>query len=141
MLRLLIPVEENESREAFLSALIRWLKRLDSPAELHLIHIQTPMPRDVGMFISQENLDDFQREEGMKQLSPSMAQLDAAGLSYRHHIFVGEAPETIVRFAEEQGIHQIVMGHQPTNAFANLLHSSVSTRVMQLAHIPVMLIR
>lgn len=141
MLKLLVPIEENETRADFLRALCKWLKRVETPVELHLIHVQPAMPREVGMFISQENMNDYQREEGMKQLEPAMAQLKEAEIPFLLHIFVGVPADIILRFAEQKGIHQIVMGHQPTHSIANLFQSSVSSKVLQAAEIPVMLIR
>lgn len=141
MLRLLVPVEENETRETVIASLIRWLKHLDGHTELHLINVQPAMTSEVGMFVSTENILDFQREEGMKELGPSMEQLRLAGISFHQHICIGDIADVILQFAHEQNIHQIVMGYHSGHALTALLMGSIPTRVMQASDIPVMLIR
>lgn len=141
MLRLLVPVEENETREAVITSLIHWLKQLDTQIELHLLNVQPAMSSEVGMFVSTQSIHAFQREEGMKQLTPAMEQLQSASITFHQHICVGDVADIIMEFAHEKGIHQIVMGYHSAYTLTALLLGSIPTRVMQASDIPVMLIR
>jgi len=141
MLKLLVPVEENEIRKEMIGSLILWLDRLQTPYQIHLINVQPSIHGDVGMFLSQNQIQDFQREEGIKQLKGAMKQLESANRSFEHHICVGDAAEVIAQFARQNDIHQIVIGYRSISTLTALLLGSLPSRVIQLADVPVMLIK
>lgn len=141
MLKLLVPVEENEIRKETIGSLILWLDRIQTPHQIHLINVQPTIHGDVGMFLSHDQIQDFQREEGMKQLEGAMKQLKSVGLSFDHHICVGDAAEVIAQFAKQNDIHQIVIGYRTFSTLTALLLGSLPSRVIQLADVPVMLIK
>lgn len=141
MLKLLVPVEENEIRKEMIGSLILWLDRLQTPYQIHLINVQPSIHGDVGMFLSQNQIQDFQREEGIKQLKGAMKQLESANRPFEHHICVGDAAEVIAQFARQNDIHQIVIGYRSISTLTALLLGSLPSRVIQLADVPVMLIK
>jgi len=141
MLKLLVPVEENEIRKEMIGSLILWLDRLQTPCQIHLINVQPSIHGDVGMFLSQNQIQDFQREEGIKQLKGAMKQLESANRPFEHHICVGDAAEVIAQFARQNDIHQIVIGYRSISTLTALLLGSLPSRVIQLADVPVMLIK
>lgn len=141
MLKLLVPVEENEIRKEMIGSLILWLDRIQTPYQIHLINIQPAIHGDVGMFLRHEQIQDFQREEGLKQLKGAMKQLESAGRTFEHHICVGDAAEVIAQFARQNDIHQIVIGYRSISTLTALLLGSLPSRVIQLADVPVMLIK
>ena len=67
--------------------------------------------------------------------------LDQAGVAYHYHIVVGDPAEMIVRFAGEKEFDQIVMGPRGAGGIQGLLLGSVTSKVMQLAKTPVLLIK
>lgn len=141
MLKLLVPVEENEIREETIASLISWIDRIKTPHQIHLINVQPAIHGDVGMFLSHDQIQDFQREEGIKQLKGAMKQLESAHRSFEHHICVGDAAEVIAQFARQNDIHQIVIGYRSISTLSALLLGSLPSRVIQLADVPVMLIK
>lgn len=141
MLKLLVPVEENEIRKEMIGSLILWLDRIQTPHQIHLMNVQPAIHGDVGMFLSQNQIQDFQREEGIKQLKGAMKQLETAGRSFEHHICIGDAAEVIAQFARQNDIHQIVIGYRSFSTLTALLLGSLPSRVIQLADVPVMLIK
>lgn len=141
MLKLLVPVEENEIRKETIGSLILWLDRIQTPHQIHLINVQPAIHGDVGMFLSHDQIQGFQREEGMKQLTGAMKQLESVQLPFEHHICVGDAAEVIAQFARQNDIHQIVIGYRSISTLTALLLGSLPSRVIQLADVPVMLIK
>jgi nucleotide-binding universal stress UspA family protein len=141
MLKLLVPVEENEIRAEMIGALVGWLRRIETPHQIHLIHVQPAIHGDVSMFLSHDQIQDYLREDGMKELEGTMKQLDAESIAYEHHICVGDPAEVIAQFAKQNEMHQIVIGYRSFNALVGLLRSSLHARVLELADIPVMLIK
>lgn len=141
MLKLLVPVDGSENSLRLVEYLIKWLGRLAEPVDLHLINVQPSLHGDVGMFLSSEQIRDYHHDEGIKALRAARDILDAAGVLYTFHISVGDPAELIVQFAHDQQCDQIVMGTRGLGSLARLLLGSVASRVIQLADVPVMLIK
>ena len=141
MLKLLAPVDGSENSLRLIDYLIKWLDRLAEPADLHLLNIQPPLHGEVGMFLSHEQIQSYHHDEGIQALQAARDRLDAAGIVYTFHISVGDPAEVIVRFARDQGCDQIVMGTRGLGQFSALLLGSVASKVIQLADVPVMLIK
>jgi len=96
---------------------------------------------NVKLFINQETIDSYYREQGMAAMLTARAILDAAALSYKYHISIGTPAEAIVRYAHDQGVDQIVMGRQGQGGLQALLLGSVVNKVLHLASCPVVLVR
>jgi nucleotide-binding universal stress UspA family protein len=83
----------------------------------------------------------YYREEGEKMLSGARPLLDAAGIRYAPHILVGQIGPTIVDHAHRTGCNMIYMGTRGMTALSNMVMGSIATRVLHLAHVPVVLVR
>lgn len=66
---------------------------------------------------------------------------DQAGINYQHHIGVGEIAATIVSYARDKRCQQIVMGSRGGGGFSGVLLGSTAIRVVQLADVPVLLVK
>lgn len=141
MLKLLVPVDGSQNSTRSIGYLIQWLNRLAEPADIHLLNVQPGLHGDVGMFLSHEQIRNYHHDEGVKALQTAREQLDAAHVDYTFHISVGDPAEVIVQFARDQHCDQIVMGTRGLGKFSILLLGSVASKVIQLAEIPVMLIK
>ena len=141
MLKLLVPVEESDVRQEMIGSLILWLNRLETPFHIDLINVQPALHGDVGLFVRHNEIEGFQREEGLKALNGTMKQLQQEGIPCDHHIFVGDAAVVIADFSRQNDIHQIVIGYRPAGTLETLLGGSLTSKVMQLTNIPVMLIK
>ena len=141
MLKLLVPVDGSENSVRLAEYLVKWLQRLAEPAEVRLINVQPALHGEIGMFLSKEQIRNYHHDEAIQALQAARDRLDQANVSYTFHISVGDPAEVIVQFAREQQCDQIVMGTRGMGKFASLLLGSVASKVIQLAEIPVMLIK
>ena len=69
------------------------------------------------------------------------ALLEAAGVPYENRMLVGSPAEIIVRLASTQRCSQIVMGMRGRGAVARVMLGSVSMKTLQLARVPVTLVK
>ena len=143
MLKWLVPVDGSNSAVRAVSHMIDKMAWFKDGIELHLLNVQHPMPygNRVTSVLGHDKVAEYHHQEGIAALQPARAKLDAAGVKYVFHIGVGDAAETIVKYAKEHKCDQIVMGTRGMGTVSGLLLGSVATRVIHLADIPVLLIK
>lgn len=141
-MKILVPVDGSPSSSRaveYAAGSVAWMK--DAP-QIFLLNVQWKLAAgNVKLFISQDTINDYYREQGLAALEQSRARLDAAGLAYTYHISVGSPAEAIVQYAQEQQVDQIVMGAQGQSKLATMLLGSVVSKVIHLAPVPVTLIK
>jgi len=142
MMKMLLPVDGSENSLRAVQHVIAMKEQYSDPIEVHLLNVQLPVASGaVKMFISQQQLNDFYRDEGVAVLKDARALLDQAGVSYQDHIGVGDLAGTITAYAKDKQCRQIVIGTRGRGSFAGALLGSVATKVVHLADIPVLLIK
>lgn len=92
------------------------------------------------MFVSQEDLDRYHREEGLAALATARKVLDGAGIPYSYHIAVGHVAQSIIRYATEHRFDMIVMDTHGRGALLSALLGSVAHDVLEHASVPVTLV-
>lgn len=141
-MKILIPVDGSASANRALENVIASAAMLKEVPQVFLLNVQWKLATgNVKLFISQETINDYYREQGMAALSAARARLDAAGLAYSYHVSVGTPAEAIVQYAQEQKIDQIVMGAQGESKLTMILLGSVAAKVAHLAPMPVLLVK
>lgn len=141
MLKILLAVDGSESADRVVKDYIQLLAYYKDQPEIHLLNVQPPFGGTVSSAISQDEMKQYHREQGLDQLKNARSLLEEAQIDYQHHITVGDAASMIVQFAEAQQTDQIVMGSKGMGAVKGLLLGSVANKVMQLSTIPVLLIK
>ena len=141
MLKILLPVDGSDYANKAITGFIALLDWYKEKPELHLLNVQYPLRGNAALFINQTDIKQYHQEEGQKELQSTCALLDQAGVAYQYHIVVGDPAEMIVRFASEKQCDQIVMGPRGAGGIQGLLLGSVTSKVMQLAKTPVLLIK
>ncbi len=141
-MNILLPVDGSENSLKAVRQVIAMKDQYREPIAVNLLNVQSPVASGaVKMFISQQQLNDYYREEGMKVLAPARELLDKGGIDYEHHIGVGEIAGTIAGYAKDKRCQQIVMGARGSGGFVGALLGSTAVRVAQLAEVPVTLVK
>jgi nucleotide-binding universal stress UspA family protein len=141
-MNILLPVDGSENSLKAVHQVIAMKDQYREPIAVNLLNVQSPVASGaVKMFISQQQLNDYYREEGMKALAPARELLDKGGIAYEHHIGVGEVAGTIASYAKDKRCQQIVMGARGSGGFVGALLGSTAVRVAQLAPVPVTLVK
>jgi len=140
-MKILLPVDGSENSLAAVRQVIAMKDLYREALSVSLLNVQAHLSGAVKMFISQQQINDYYREEGIKALAAARALLDQANVSYQHHIGVGEIAATIVGYARDKRCQQIVMGSRGSGGFRGALLGSTAVRVAQLSEIPVLLVK
>ena len=141
MLKVLLAIDGSETALRAVTHVIKQFPADKTALEIHLVNVQYPVHGGVSVFVDAAQIKQYHYEEGEKALAPACALLDAAGLPYQSHLFVGEPAETISRFATEIACDQIVIGTRGLGAVSSLLLGSVATKIIHLAEMPVLLVK
>ena len=122
--------------------MIASLSGFKEPPQIFLLNVQWKLASgNVKLFINNETINDYYREQGMAALVAARARLESAGLPYTYHISIGSPAEAIVQYAQEQQIDQIVMGAHRQEGLSTLLLGSVVSKVLHLASMPVLIVK
>ena len=141
-MKILVPIDGSASALRAVEHVIASTGWLKETPQVFLLNVQWKIASgNVKLFINQETINDYYREQGMEALVAAREKLDAAKLAYTYHISVGTPAEAIVQYAQEQQVDQIAMGAQGQNKLAAMLLGSVVSKVLHLATIPVLIIK
>jgi nucleotide-binding universal stress UspA family protein len=142
MVKVLVPVDGSEASKRATEKLVHMSGWCREAPKIDLLAVHLPVPElpHMSVVVSQEMLDRYYAEECEKMLAPSKAILDAAGVKYEVHTCVGPIAESIVNLADASGSDMIFMGTRGMTALSNMVLGSVATRVLHLAHVPVVLV-
>jgi nucleotide-binding universal stress UspA family protein len=141
-MKILIPVDGSVAANRAVAHVIAGLSGLKEAPQVFLLNVQWKLASgNVKLFINQDTINDYYREQGMAALAESRAKLDAAGMAYSYHISIGTPAEAIVQYAQEQVVDQIVMSAYGQNTLSEMLLGSVASKVANLAKMPVLLVK
>ena len=141
-MKVLIPIDGSVSADRAVELVIARSQWLKEPPQIFLLNVQWKLASgNVKMFINQQTIDDYYREQGMAALTVARKKLDAAGLTYTYHISIGAPAQAIVQYAQEQHVDQITMGAHGQGALSTLLLGSVVSKVLHLVSVPVLLVK
>ncbi len=142
MMKVLIPIDGSSNANRAVEHVIASVTWLKEAPQVCLLNVQWKLASgNVKLFIDQDTINDYYREQGMAALAEARAKLDAAGLAYSYHISVGTPGEAIVQYAQEQHVDQIVMSAHGQSTLSHVLLGSVASKVAHLASVPLLLVK
>ena len=96
-MKILVPVDGSVGANRAVEHVITSVANFKEAPHVFLLNVQWKLASgNVKLFISQETVNDYYREQGMAALTEARTKLDAAGLAYSYHISVGSPAEAIV---------------------------------------------
>jgi len=141
-MKILIPVDGSANADRAVDYVIAQTANLKIVPEICLLNVQWKIASgNVKLFINQETINDYYREQGAAALTQSRAKLDISGLAYTYHVSVGSPAEAVLQYVKENNIDHIVMAAHGQTSLSTLLLGSVAAKIVQLAQIPVLLVK
>jgi nucleotide-binding universal stress UspA family protein len=127
----LLPVSDERDMQWALDYVISLSRQ--RVIRVHLLSVQTPFNGHVRMFFKDDDIAQFHREDGEKQLAPVKEALEKAGVPCVPRVAVGYSAATIAEFARRYRCTRIVMGPQrEPMTVSGLLLGGLSRQVEQL---------
>jgi nucleotide-binding universal stress UspA family protein len=138
MRRVLVPIDGSEGSTRALDYLAARRKQGER-CEVLLLNVQPPMPS--SRFVSKRMIREHQDAESEKALGTAKVRAMQKLLGADAYSEVGEPAETIVKFAQKTGCHEIVMAARGLGRWKGLILGSVATKVVQLSPLPVVIVK
>lgn len=136
MNRILIPVNGTHNCELAARHVVRQFMN-NTAMEIHLLHVQLPLPSYISRFLSRQNVRDYHRDQADKALRPVRQLLDGFGVPHAVHVQLGDRAECITALAHRLRCDQIVMGSARKSSLTRLIEDSTTNRVIELTDVPV----
>ncbi len=142
MEKVLLAVDGSACSDRAVKWVIDVISSMTKPAQLHVVTVQPAINAGgIRSFVGNEAIETYQREEGDKCLASARKVLDAAKVAHTPHILLGPIGQSIADFAAQNGCDSIVMGTRGLGGVSGLVLGSVATQVIQVATVPVTLIK
>src|SRR4051812_12695780 len=118
------------------------LRNSSVPVQVRVLNVQLPiLSGNVRRFISQDDIDNFCRQESDLALSSAKHALQSAGIDFETHMRIGHPAETIAGEGQLWGCTRIVMGTRGLGALANLVVGSTALQLLHRSEMPVTLVK
>jgi nucleotide-binding universal stress UspA family protein len=138
--KILVAMDGSEmSTKAFETAL---LLAGEHESMLSLVNVGKSLAIPQGMVIdSIDDVYDSMRKEGEELLSKGKWLAESQGITVETHYVEGDPAAQIIKLAKEGHFQLIVIGSRGLGPFKEMMLGSVSHRVSQLSHCPVLIVK
>ena len=142
-MKILVAVDGSKASLDALKNVIDHTDQYREAPSIELVTVHRPVPKLGGMggAVGKSQLDRYYQEEGDQTLAEAKKLLERAGIPYEPRVLVGEPAEMIVKQAKKVGADLIAVGATGKSALGKMLLGSTAAKVLQLADIPVLLLK
>lgn len=138
--KILVAIDGSETGNKALKTAIMMAKQLKS--KLTLINVGKIIFFPDGMSVdSIDQVYKVMEEVGEELLNKGKLMAEAEGIEAEVHYLEGDPASQIIHMEEEGNYKLIVIGSRGLGAFKEMMLGSVSHRVSQLSHCPVLIVK
>lgn len=138
--RILVALDGSQTSEKALKSALQFANERYS--KVAVIHVK----KNINIYetMSSEVVDEMyaeMKQEADKLFDHARALAEEFGIEIETHYVIGEPAILIVKLAEEGNFQLIVMGSRGLGGIKGLMLGSVSQKVSQLSHCPVLIVK
>lgn len=140
-MKILFAADGSGHTKKALAFLVTNPELLGSDGELVVVHIQPALPPHVTSWVGAAAVDDYHRDESVKVLAPIEEFLKRHELRFTTKWLVGPPAVEIVKAAQREKAHLILMGTHGHGLVGRALMGSVAQNVLVESQVPVLLVK
>ena len=140
-MKVLLAADGSKYTKKALAFLVTHESLVGDNDELLVLNVQLQVPSRVRAMLGSAEIAAYHREESDKVLNPIKKFLDKHTLNYRCVSVVGHPGDEILKAAEKQKSHLIVMGTRGHGLIGRALIGSIAQRVVSDCDVPVLLVK
>lgn len=138
--KILVAIDGSDMSKKALETALNLAK--ENQSKLSLINVGKSLSIPQGMVIdSIDEVYDSMRKEGEDLLNRGKWMAESQGIPVEIHYVEGDPAAQIIKLAKEGLFQLIVIGSRGLGPFKEMMLGSVSHRVSQLSHCPVLIIK
>jgi len=134
MRKILLPIDGSHSSENAIKYVLGRKKRRER-LNVCVLYVQ-PTPLVMNSEVEQLLLKQQQKVFSEERIAAAMKKLGA-----KPKFIIGDPALSIIKFAAAEGVDEIVMGTRGLGRFARVLIGSVTSKVIQMAPVPVTVVK
>jgi nucleotide-binding universal stress UspA family protein len=140
-MKILFAADGSKFTKKALAFLVTHESLAGASDELVVLNVQPPFPGRVKTMVGAATVAAYHKEEAEKVLAPIEKLLKRHKLSFRVSSVVGSPAAEIVRAAQREKAHMIVMGTHGHGLLGRAVMGSVAQRVVTDSDVPVLLVK
>lgn len=140
MIKFLLPIDRSKPSERAVRHVIE-MSANGLAVTVLLLNVQADLPPRSGSKARRRIEMLQQLEEGERAMRPAMTLLERTGVQHKCYSRSGAPADVILKFAREKNCDAIIMGTRGLGAIEGLVLGSVAMKVLQLAPMPVTLVK
>ena len=139
-MKLLIPLDGSTTSLAAIDHVERFAAQGVSLSVV-LVNVQPSLSADITRFVASDMVDEYHQEQSEKAVADALARLNSGTIGFETRFLVGDAAHIIAELANEMACDGIVMGSHGHTGVVGALMGSIATKVVNLANVPVTLVK
>ena len=140
-MKILFAADGSKYTKKALAFLVNHDSLAGASDELVVLNVQMPFPGRVKTMVGSATVAAYHKDEAEKVLSPIEKLLKRHKLKFRVTTVVGAPAAEIVRAAQREKAHMIVMGTLGLGLLGRAVMGSVAQRVVADSDVPVLLVK
>lgn len=138
--KILVAVDGSEMSEKALEAALHLAK--EQKLEVTLVHVEKNVSVPVGMEgASVDYIYESIKKEGEKLLNDMKSKAESEGVNPQTVYLQGDPAVQIVHLAEKENHQLIIIGSRGLGNIKEMMLGSVSHKVSQMSHCPVLIVK
>ena len=138
--KVLVPVDGSPASLRALDFAIEMTGQ-NPGTSLVLLNVQNLSATDLTGVAMGSDWQEAASQASAKALKEAVGKAEAAGIAFKNIVRTGQTAEAIAQAARDEGIEQIVMGTRGLGSIQGLFLGSVAMKVINLAEVPITLIK
>ena len=140
-MRILFAADGSKFTKKALAFLVTHENLAGESDEVVVLNVQPPFPGRVKTMVGAATVAAYHKDEAEKVLNPIEKLLKRHKLQFRVTSVVGAPAAEIVRAAQREKVHMIVMGTHGHGLLGRAVMGSVAQRVVTDSDVPVLLVK
>jgi nucleotide-binding universal stress UspA family protein len=146
-MKIIVAIDGSACSVKAVEYLAKHLNWFQGSPELTLVHVHHPIPGGVAVsraraIAGDAVVDEHYREESKAQMAAAEKVLTEQNIPFRsEYVVSSDIAREIDHHARKLGADLVVMGSHGHGALTNVVMGSVATKVLAMAHCPVLIIR
>lgn len=140
-MKILLAADGSKFTGSAVRHLIKHRAEFGTKPDIHLVHVQNPLPSRAAVAVGGAALRSYYVEESRKAMNAAARALKKKGIPYREICLIGDPGASIAAYAKKRKVSLILMGSHGQGAVSSFVLGSVVRKVLAGCKVPVLIVR